>query len=105
MNVFRRIMRTHASGNVPEPARIASEALCFFQTENFDNSHEKMEKRRRSSLGVDFIEPVPLTPLGDGRSKSSIFFPVSHSPLPGVSHLCTAKSFFVPFLCKAINNH
>ena len=61
MNVIRRRMRTFARESVPEQERIASEALCFFHTENFDNSQEKMEKRGRSSLGVDIIGPVPLT--------------------------------------------
>ena len=105
MNVIRRIMRTFArqsvrnsaapqqleqaplrsactsfaSENVPEPARIASEALCFFHTENFDNSQEKMEKRRRSSLGVDIIGPVPLTSY-KGVSCSSNLFSGSRRP-------------------------
>ena len=61
MNVIRRRMRTFARESVPEQERIASEALCFFHTENFDNSHENMEKQGRSSLGVDIIGPVPLT--------------------------------------------
>ena len=34
---------------------VTSEAFSFFQTENFDNSHEKMERERRSSLGYDSI--------------------------------------------------
>ena len=54
-------------------ARIASEALCFFHTENFDNSQEKMEKRVRSSLGIDFIGCVPLTSY-KGVSCSSYLF-------------------------------
>ena len=73
MNVICKIMRTLASGNVPEPARIASEALCFFQTENFDNSHEIMEKRRHSSLVADFIGPVPLTSYKDVSCSSNLF--------------------------------
>ena len=79
MNVLRRIMRTIALCYAKCAARIASEALCFFHTENFDNSQEKMEKRKRSSLGVDFIGPVPLTSY-KGVSCSSNLFSGSRRP-------------------------
>ena len=79
MNVIRRRMRPIARESVPEQERIASEALCFFHTENFDNSHENMEKRGRSSLGIDFIGPVPLTSY-KGVSCSSNLFSGSRRP-------------------------
>ena len=60
-------------------AYIASEALCFFQTENFDNSHEKLEKRGRSSLGIDNSGCYPLASY-KGVSCSSNLFSGSRRP-------------------------
>ena len=79
MNVIRRRMRTFSRESVPEQERIASEALCFFHTENFDNSQEKMEKQGRSSLGVDLIGCIPLTSY-KGVSCSSNLFSGSRRP-------------------------
>ena len=79
MNVLCRIMRTFAPCYAKCMAYIASEALCFFHTENFDNSQEKMEKRGRSSLGVDLIGCIPLTSY-KGVSCSSNLFSGSRRP-------------------------
>ena len=73
MNVFCKIMRTFAV------AYMASEALCFFQTENFDNSHEKLEKQGRSSLGIDNSGCYPLASY-KGVSCSSNLFSGSRRP-------------------------
>ena len=79
MNVIRRRMRTFAPCYAKCVAYIASEALCFFLTENFDNSHENMEKQGRSSLGVDLIGCIPLTSY-KGVSCSSNLFSGSRRP-------------------------
>ena len=78
-------------------AYIASEALCFFHTENFDNSHEKMEKRGRSSLGVEFIGSVPLTSYKGLGCSSNLFSAVEgHRWISG--HKFTPS--FVVFIIK-----
>jgi len=84
MNGIWQIMFTFVRESDGNPiADIASEALCFFQTENFDNSHEKMEKPGRSSLGVDSIGRCPLSSY-KGVSCSSNLFSGSRRPLCGL---------------------
>ena len=73
MNVICRIMRTFAQCYVKNVTCIALEALYFFHTENFDNSHEIMEKQGRSSLGTGFIGPIPLTSYRGVSCSSNLF--------------------------------
>ena len=59
---------------------IASEALRFFQTKNFDNSHGKLERPGRSSLCIDSSGCCSLSSY-KGVSCSSNLFPGSRRPL------------------------
>ncbi|MBQ6745467.1 MAG: hypothetical protein IJR07_00240 [Bacteroidaceae bacterium] len=79
MNVFRELMLTFAGCGGKSVADMTLEALCFFQTENFDNSLEKLEKPERSSLGVDCSGCYPLSSY-KGVSCSSNLFSGSRRP-------------------------
>ena len=94
MNVFRQIMCTFARGYGKSVTDIASEALRFFQTENFDNSQEKMEKPGRSSLRIDSGGHCPLTSY-KGVSCSSNLFSGSRRPLCGLVERLTLLCYDV----------
>lgn len=94
MNGIWQIMINFVASYGKSVTDISSEALCFFQTENFDNSHEKMEKPGRSSLGVDSIGLCPLSSY-KGVGCSSNLFSGSRRPLCGLVERLTLLCYDV----------
>ena len=88
MNVIWKIMLIFAVGYGKSVIDMVSEALCFFQTENFDNSQEKLEKTECSSFDVDSSGCYPLLSY-KGVSCSSNLFSGSRRPIGGLADRLT----------------